>query len=179
MLDNELLALVTTQLQAAITMGGWDIGLTVMQKGQPTQEGIPSNPTIFFEKLFDEEIGWAQVREQLGTTAFTSTEQQFVATHIQVSALVIQDPMDTSRPTASDVANYMRQYMSSRYFRSILKPYGANTFKINEVRNPFFEDDRHRMEAFPSFDVAITHNRAISFQVPAIYTAVPEIIRGL
>src|ERR1700676_1394800 len=92
MLDNDLINLVATQLEAASAAAGWNY--IVLQKDQPTQQGIPTAPTVFFEKLFDNNHGWPMDSNvyQPVPNNFLETETQMVNTTFQISALVIQDP---------------------------------------------------------------------------------------
>lgn len=176
MLDNDLLALITTRLNAAVTAAGWmympPTGGTpapypVLQKQQPTQEGIPYSPTIFFEKLFDQVYGFADVSHSFdeGTSTMTETETQLIATTIQISALVIQEPANLSLPTASDAANYVRSFFMARSNLRLLWAQNVNVLRVTQVANPYIEDDRHRNEATPSFDVVVTHQRTFASNI--------------
>jgi hypothetical protein len=174
MLDNQLIDLVATQLESASAASGWNY--IVLQKDQPTQQGTPTAPTIFFEKLFDTEHGWPALSDsyQAQSNNFSETETQVVITTFQISALVIQDPTNLSLPTASDVANYMKQYMNSRFTISTFKNQQVSILRVSEVRNPYFSDDRTMFEANPSFDLMVVHNRPISFTVDSVSTAIPS-----
>jgi hypothetical protein len=173
MTDNQLLALLATQLNAAVALAGWmytppgstvALPYPVLQKEQPTQEGIPYSPAVYFEKLFDIPFGFAGVANSFDseTSVMTQTETQNYETTIQISALVIQQPSDLSIPTASDVVNYLKRYMTSRAQLAAWTSQGVNILRPLRVENPYFEDDRHRNEAMPSFDLVFTHQNAIA-----------------
>lgn len=168
MLDNALIALLVTQLNAAVAAGGWNY--PVIQKQQPTQQGIPYAPSVFFEKLFDRHYGWAETDQQYNDVSgkFDEIEIQNVETSFQISAWVIQDSANLSLPTASDVVNFLKMYMTSRAMVANLMAQGLNVYRVSDVRNPYIEDDRHRNEATPSFDLVVTHQRTITSQVGAI-----------
>jgi hypothetical protein len=174
MTDNELLALLVTTMMAGVAFAGWTYtppGGTVaspypvLQKDQPTQEGIPYSPTVFFEKLFDVPFGYAKVKNTFANGVMTQTELQPTETTIQISSLVIQHPDDLSVPTASDVVNLMRSYLLSRVNLANWKTQGVGVLRVRRIENPYFEDDRHRNEASPSFDLVMTYKRIISQQV--------------
>lgn len=173
MTDNQLIALLATQMEAAAASGGWlykGNPYVVLQKNQPTQEGMPYGPAIYFEKLFDDRYGFPMVDEQLNPDghAYTDTETQLTNTTFQVSAMVIQDPSDLSIPTASDVVGHMARYLQSRACLSAFLAQGVSMFRITQVRNPYFEDDRHRNEASPNFDIILTHSQSIVTSTPAV-----------
>lgn len=169
MLDIELIDLFATALESASASGGYNY--KVIQTSAPTQQGIPTEPMINFQKLFDMPMGWP--KEQLDydepNDQFISRSIQEVSSKFQVSALVIQDPSNTTLPTASDVVNYLYNYLHSRYNVSIFIKEGANILRAPNIGNPYFEDDRSRFEARPSFDIDVTHAREIRFIIPAVH----------
>lgn len=179
MLDNALIDLFATQLEAASAQAGWNY--LVLQKNQPTQEGIPTAPTIFFEKLFDKAYGWPEVSYEEydpATNTFSQIEKQWTETTFQVSALVIQDPMNLSLPTASDVVNYMKLFTNSRASIKTLKAQAVSMLRITDVRNPIFRDERHVFEANPNFDVVLQHQRIIVNRVGATDTVIGAVVNG-
>jgi hypothetical protein len=168
MLDNDLINLLATSLEAATKAGAW-LDATgafygVSQKDQPTQQGIPTVPQVFFEKLFDIPYGYPQLSYSYDSVnnVMTETETQLVETTFQISAFVIQDPTDLTIPTASDVANFIRSYITSRFNLRGWKAQNVNVLRVTRVTNPYIEDDRHRNEAAPSFDLVMTHQRTIA-----------------
>lgn len=177
--DNELIIAFSGLLEEASAMSGWNY--QVIQQAASTQEGIPSTPTIFFQKLFDDAHGWPAAKNVYDRTAdkFNESSTQVVETTMQVSALVIQDPMNLTLPTASDVVNYMHLYLSSRPTIKRMLKMGFSQYRVKNVRNPYFEDDRHRFEANPSFDVVLTHERQIIFDTPAVHVVEGALITGI
>lgn len=180
MLDNALIDLFATQLEAASAQAGWNY--VVLQKNQPTQEGIPTAPTIFFEKLFDHMYGWPEVsydQYDPATNTFVQTEKQWAETTFQVSAMVIQDPSNLSLPTPADVVNYVKLFINSRRTIATLKPQGVSVLRCSELRNPYFRDERHIFEANANFDVILQHQRQISFSVGATNVVVGKKVTGV
>lgn len=185
MTDNELINVFASRLEAASAAAtaafSWPGGpYAVVQKNPTVQEGTATAPTIYFEKLFDLPYGWPEVSYTHNAPVppatqgtFTQKEDQWTETTFQVSALVIQDPSNLSLPTASDVVNYMKQYINARQTIQLLKPLGVSVLRVTQIRNPYFEDDRAGFEANPNFDVVLQHKRAISFTVSAT-----DIVKG-
>lgn len=171
MKDNDLINLIATQLEAGSAALGFNY--VVLQKEQPTQQGIPTAPTIFFEKLFDNAFGYAKADyTDNATNAYLmdETETQMMESTFQISALVPQNPADLTIPTASDVANAMRGFMTSRATVRLWNSVDVSVLRVSQVRNPYIEDDRHRFEATPSFDIIVTHSRTNVGQVGKITT---------
>lgn len=168
MTDNQLIEVLATALEAASANAGWNYG--VVQKDEPTTQGTPTAPTIFFEKLFDVAYGWAHTENtpNIPAKTFAETDTQVYETHFQISALVIQDPNDLTIPTASDVCNYMKQYLAHRTITAQFAAQGLGVLKVSEVRNPYFLDDRNMFEANPSFDIVFTHSRSITITIPGV-----------
>lgn len=179
MTDNQLIDFVATQLEAASASAGWNY--IVLQKDQPTMEGIPTAPTIFFEKLFDHPYGWpiAKFSYIVEQNVFNENETQLYETTFQISTLAIQNPEDLTLPTASDIANYMKQYIGSRHVSSLFQAASMGILRVTDVRNPYFKDDRNQFEAHPTFDFTVLHNRQINFEVPAADRAEENLVKAV
>lgn len=177
MTDNELITFIANRLDLGVIAGGWDY--PVVQKNQPTQQGIPSDPTVFIEKTLDIPRGWPMVSDVKRDTDYAEVETQLYETTVIISALVRQNPADTSLPTASDVVNFLKLYMNSRNTIQTFTASGVSVLRITEVDNPYFEDDTHRFAADPSFSVVVTHNRQITFAVPAAIKATEILVKGV
>jgi hypothetical protein len=165
-------AQITANLAAASPPVTWSA--VVLQKDQPTLQGAPTGPAVYFEKLFDQEYGWqfakythnAPVAPAVQGT-FTQTETQWTETTFQVSAQAIQDPEVLSVPTASDIVNYMKLYINSRANQAYFKAQGVAGLRITNIRNPAFKDDRDVFEFNPNFDVVLQYLRQMTATVPA------------
>jgi len=174
MRDNDLIKLIADNLDAGSLKNGW--GYFTVQKNQPTQEGTPSVGTLFVQKLFDVPYGFVMVKDVYDPEqdVFVERNTQLVETAIQVSALIPQDPTDIEIPTPSDVVNLLQIYMSSRSIMAGLRTYNVGILRVRVNQNPYFEDDKHRFEAYPSFDLVLTHDRWVEFDVPAVVKAVDD-----
>jgi hypothetical protein len=172
--DLELIDLLATKLEQASAAAGWNYA--VIQTSGPTQQGIPDAPIIMFQKLFDEPRGWPKSTSVYEPVAdqFTTKSLQEYQTTFQISALVIQVPDDLTLPTASDVANYMYNALHSRSTVSAFMKVGVNVMRAPQIGNAYFEDDRSRFEARPSFDIILTHSREVGQITPAVHVVEGE-----
>ncbi len=180
MLDNQLITLLSTQIDAALANAGWPY--IVSQKVQPEQEGVPTTPTVFFQKLDDHEYGQqsSEFTYRPSPGDFEAKEMQVVVTMFQVTSLVIQNPSDLSIPTASDVLQQIKMYLQHRITMATMRAAGASLIRITDIRNPYFVDDKMRYEAHPSFDVHLQHERSVSRSIPAATSVIgaPSAIPG-
>jgi len=199
MLDNQLIALVIAQINAGFSRLGFSVA--VKQSYQPTRQGVNAGPTLYLHKLYDERMGSVGVSEQwIGSsvaaeddtvvTAENATEiqgdnangfmqhtetQQYV-TYFQATALSVQDPSNINSLTASDIANYAVSILQGTAFVSAIEAQGVGILKVGQIRNPYFDDDRQRFEASPSFDFGLTHKQIIVTTVPVITTTDYQIL---
>lgn len=166
MLDNQLIDFLVTQLNTAIQSAGWSFD--VVQKNNPTIQGIPSTPTVFFEKLFDHNYGFQHVDLTLSQdqTQYLSTTSQAVETSFQISAWAIQDPANVTLPTASDIAHQCCRYLQHPVVVQNFAAAGIQMLRVTEVRNPYLQDDKSQFEAVPSFDIVLIHGRDLTMSVP-------------
>lgn len=181
--DNQVINVLATSLETASSQltaqfasmtpsVAWSA--ITLQKDQPSQQGAPTGPAIYFEKLFDMAYGFPMVsRVHVAAVppstqgTFSSTEAQWTETTFQISAQATQDPENLSVPTASDIVNYMKLYMSSRPNLAYLKGQGIGILRPVQIRNPSFKDDRNVFEFNPSFDIVLQYLRSITAVIGA------------
>jgi hypothetical protein len=167
MIDNQIIVVLTNQIDAAIANAGWDY--LISQKDQPEQEGTPTQGTVFFERVGDHRYGHPIFKEvyQPLTDDFAEFSNQLMETTFQISALIPQSPEDLTLPTAADVADYVCQYLQSRSTIRHFKQFNVSMLRVTEVRTPFIILDRDRYEGHPNFDIVLQHSRLLTFTVPA------------
>ena len=137
----------------------------IIQKDQPAQQGIPYERAVYFQKLFDRKRGWAKTTTAPQTQEgfkFNVKDEQLIATHFQISTLAIQDPADLNSVTASDLANQLAMWMNHRMTVEYFMKSNVNVEMVTELKNNPFEDDRHRSEYHPGFELVVTHSREIT-----------------
>ncbi|QRE00380.1 hypothetical protein [Burkholderia phage BCSR52] len=168
MTDLELIGVVVPYIEAAIASKNW--AYLVVQKDQPTQQGIPTEGTVFFELLFSREYGHpaAKSKYTADTNTFDETEEQQIITTIQISALIPQNPEKFELPTAKDVIEYVKRYVASSHVARDIQSKKANIFRVTDVRANWFEDDNHQFENHPSFDLEVSHAGTVTFSVGAV-----------
>ena len=156
--DNSLIQLFLPIINAGLIADGFT-GVTVKQANQPTQQGIQTNPAIYFFKVGDKRYGylgrldeWDQVHSTM-----VHNESQYYESTWQVSALVLQNPTTPNQYTASDLVNEVASIMQSDMTRDILNQSGVGILRVMDLINPYFVDDRDNFEASPSFDFVLTY----------------------
>lgn len=174
MTDNELIVVLRRRIMEGVTATNWQC--PVVQKFQPTQQGtqeidplLGNNAVVYFEKLFDRPYGWAGSKSEYRSDSldYLEKETQLYESTFQISALTIQNPADLSLPTASDIVNYMKMWLNHRVTVEVFMAQDINVLRITDVRNVPFEDDRHRFEYNPTFDIVMTHYRKLDITVPS------------
>lgn len=156
--DNQLIQLFLPIINAALIADGFT-GVTTKQANQPTQQGIQTNPAIYFYKVGDRRYGFLgrdDVWDQ-DSSSMQHSESQYYESTWQVSALVLQNPVTPNQYTASDLVNEVASIMQSDNTRDILNRSGVGILRVTDVLNPYFVDDRDNFEASPSFDFVLQY----------------------
>jgi hypothetical protein len=160
MLDNQLIQVFLPIIQNGLIADGFT-GVNTIAANQPTQQGVPTSPTVTFYKIADHRYGflgrfnnWNPLSETM-----VHTEDQMYETTFQVNALVLQSPLTPNQYTASDLVNEVAAIMQSDNTLNILYNNGIGILRITEVSNGYFTDDMDNFEASPSFDFTLTHTQ--------------------
>lgn len=156
--DNQVIQIFLPIINNALVANGYN-GVTVKQSNQPTQQGIQTNPAVYFFKVASKRYGflarldeWDAEEEEM-----VHTESQYIESTWQVSALVLQNPATPNQYTASDLVNEVASIMQSDSTRDILNQSGIGILRVTDLINPYFVDDRDNFEAAPSFDFVLTY----------------------
>lgn len=167
MTDNELFGLlIFPVINAGLILDGFT-GVTTLQAYQPTQQGVPTGPSVYISKQGDHEYGWIRRGQVWSGTAEILTEVQQVETTFNVQSLVIQDPANPSY-TASDLANEIVAILQSTQTIEIYKSFGVGILRVTDITNVYFDDDRDQFEAVPSFNFILSHSRTRITTIPVI-----------
>lgn len=178
--DNTLIQLFLPIIQANLITDGFTTTV-VKQFNQPSQQGINTVPTVYFQKIHNKRFGLLRREEKWDSIAmdFVHTESQYYETTFQVNALVLQDPTDLTIPTASDLVNEVACIMQSSSTLDTLKAQGVGILRVSEITNPYFTDDRDNFEASPSFDFVLVYlNKRVSTN-PKITPPILQNIHGV
>ena len=175
MTDNELLALVIGIIRAGLT--AQSITAVVRQANQPRQQGTPTEPTILINKVSNKRYGYMQRSDTWipEESIMRHTEKQWFETTFQIGALSIQNPTDLEQLTASDLVNTVAQIMQTDATLLTLRAENVGIYRVTNVRNPYFLDDKDRFEASPSFDFTLTHEQVYISEVPVLQSTEFEI----
>lgn len=143
--------------------------IVISQAYQPTQQGAVPDLGIYFFKVSDHRYGFFKSDSKYNSLLGIAEDRyiQNYETTFQVQAWSIQDPNDTSRPTASDLVNMAAQALQNPSAVKVFKSSDVGILRVTDVRNPQFADDRDRNEASPSFDFTLTHKQIITAVYPA------------
>lgn len=170
MLDNMIFKNVIEVLRAGLTAQGFT-DVAVKQNFQPRNQGANSGPTLYIHKLGDHRYGFLQRKNEWDEYEEIEihTETQLYESMFQITALSIQNPkLGIDQLTASDLANVSAGIMQSDATVDALTAKGLNIYRITDVRNPYFVDDKERFEAAPSFDFTLQHEQVIISQTPVV-----------
>lgn len=150
----------------------------VKQSYQPVQQGANTAPTIYLFKVSDNRLGFPGRYDcwDEDTQTEVHKEIQQYETTFQLSCWATQDPSNVASLTASDIANYAVYIMQSETTVTALEAQGFGIYRVGQVRNPSFTDDRDRFEFAPSFDIVITHKQIITTTTPIITETVLQIL---
>jgi hypothetical protein len=159
MTETALFTLLISIISAGLVSRGF-VGVTVAQAFQPTQQGVPTGPSVHLFRLSDTPLG--HVRRDsvwdIPTSLMTDTELQTMLSTFQVSALVTPNPADINALTAAALVRAVRQVMQSSATIAQLRTNGAAVYRVATIRNPSFRDDRRRNEFSPNFDFTISYD---------------------
>jgi hypothetical protein len=178
MTDNELIRLLIPLIRDGLRpLGISDI--EIKKQYQPTQQGTPGGNVLFLHKIGDYRYGFPERKDVWDREAgnFAHTESQWMQTTFQVNALIPQDPKHTDLPTASDVLNLTACILQSDATRQTLQSHKVGIYRMQDIHQIYFVDDRDRFEASPSFDFTLTHRRTITSRAPSVNTFEQHIYR--
>lgn len=154
--DNQIIQIFLPIIQAGLITDGFT-GVTVKQSNQPTQQGIPTTPTVYFFKVSNKRYGFLGRHDEWVVNRMDHHESQYMEITFQIMALVLQYPITPNQYTASDLVNEVASIMQSDNTRDILNQSGIGILRVTDISNPYFVDDRDQFEASPSFDFTLTY----------------------
>lgn len=178
--DNSLIQLFLPIIKAGLVADGFTTTV-VKQSNQPTQQGIPTAPMVFFTKIYNKRFGFLRREDRWDTltNSFVHVESQYYETSFQVSALVLQNPSNLSIPTASDLVNEVASIMQSSATLDTLNNAGVGILRITDITNPYFTDDRDNFEASPSFNFVLIYLNERASTSPKITPPILQNIHGV
>src|SRR5688500_823069 len=142
MTDNPLFRVLLPLIRDGLrAVGVTDIA--IKQHYQPTQQGVPSGPVVFLNKIGDYRYGYPQRKSvwDREAGAFVHTESVWMQTSFQANALAPQDPEQPDLPTASDLLNLTAIILQSDAARLTLQRHKIGIYRVQEIRQIYFVDD--------------------------------------
>lgn len=178
--DNQLIQLFLPIINAQLIADGFT-GVVVKQSAQPTAQGVPTAPIVFFHKVGNRRYGFLKRKDTWDSvnSSFVHNENQYIETTFQVSALALQDVNDITKPTASDLINEVASIMQSDSTRDILNQSGIGILRVTDITNPYFIDDRDNFEASPTFDFTLVYLNTRESTSPNITPPVTATLYGV
>lgn len=171
MLDNQLFTLILDTVNPQLLAAGIP-GVPLVQADQPTQQGVFIEAAAYFHKLGDVRRGTPEKLDIYDPVKQVEnhTESQVYETMFQVSSLFTQNPANPTQFTASDVLNLIAYTLQSQMTVESFAAQGVGIYRIGDVPNPYFKDDRARFEGSPNLDFTLTHTQTITTTVPVVTT---------
>lgn len=156
--DNDLIQIFLPIIKNGLTADGFT-GVVVQQAAQPTMQGSPIAPTVYFYKVGMKRYGYlgrSNRWDSIGSE-MDHTESQFYESTWRIQSMVLQNPATPNQYTASDLADEVASIMQSDSTLDILNSNGIGILRITDIVNPYFMDDRDNYEAIPSFDFTLIY----------------------
>ena len=154
--DNQIIQIFLPIIQNGLITDGFT-GVTVKQSNQPTQQGVPVTPCVFFFKVSNKRFGFLGRYDKWVINELKHHEVQYMEITFQISALVLQYPITPNQYTASDLVNEVASIIQSDNTRVILNNNEIGILRVTDISNPYFVDDRDQFEASPSFDFTLVY----------------------
>jgi len=155
--ENSLIELFLPIITEGLITDGFP-DVVVQRANQPTQQGIPTAPTVYFYKMADRRYGFLGRQDNWDSVLnkMVHQEKQYYETTFRIQTLVLQNPKYLSF-TASDLANEVASILQSDNTVTTLNAQGVGILRITDIVNPHFVDDRDNFEAIPSFDFTLLY----------------------
>jgi hypothetical protein len=154
-----------------------EITVSVDQRYQPLTMGIPSDPTVYVQRISGENVGYLKRTYAYDETtlAMVRSEEQPKITTFQINATAIQDPNNLTQLTAADYVDYAGYILQSDVGVEFLRENNIQVLRIAKARQTQWKDDMRRYEADPSLDCSFVHTSIITSPVGGSTTVVPNI----
>lgn len=165
--DNEVWALIITALSDMMI----ELGLpcVVQQAYQPTQQGVPTEPTLAVNSITSTRYGFPEDTSYYdeGLDEIVQRQSYWLERTYQVEALAIQNPQTPGSPTAFDYLDAAAAILQTEKVVQYFTNNGIGILRIQPLRVIYIVDDRDQHEQVPSFDFTL------SYQQILLSTAVP------
>jgi len=160
MKDKELLTTIRNLMldsNNGMPSKGFD-SLNYLVMDQPLQQGIESNPTIYYSIVSDKAYGFISRKNKWDSLnqVMVHEETQVYITRIQYMGWRVRTA-DPNEFTANDIIRALHDLFISEWFLLKCKEYDINVLRIQEINNVPISDDQERFNYLPSFDAKFIH----------------------
>lgn len=172
MTENELFRAIFEILNKGMASRGLS-DVVAKRNYQSRQEGRAKGRALYVYKIGpSRNHGSPQRKDEWDkdNERMVHTERQKKETTFQVTAQADPAPEDIKALTAGDIADIAAAVMQSDATIAFFRAKNVGIFRITEVRNPQFTNDKDQFEASPSFDFTLTHDMVHISETPAIET---------
>lgn len=179
MLENTLVALVRSTLLTGLAARGL-AGVAVERNYQPTTVGMPAEPTLLISPITRVRYGSMQRKEiqpVAPATDLTHEEVQWWETMMQVGGLAHRKPTEIALPTAMDLVSVASDILQGDAGLLALGAQRVRPLRITAIRNPQFVNDSDQYEAYPSFDIVLSHVQITASTTPPVAQFEPDVGR--
>jgi hypothetical protein len=166
--DNSIIQLFISIIREGLDADGYT-NVKIQQANQPTQQGVPSAPTVFFYKVSMKRYGFMGRFDTYNAVDddFTHKEKQYYESTFSIQTLVKQNPGLLSY-TASDLADEVASILQSSKALDQFKAQGVGILRITNIINPYFTDDKDNFESIPTFDFTLLYSNERLSTVPIV-----------
>lgn len=164
--ELDLILLIRRSLIALIDQQPSMAGTQVVTEYQPVGQGRTNGPTLYFFQLPTGQRYGSQeyVAKQNLAGQMMRSEGQWYRLGYQIMAL-----NDSAQGLpAQDLITMGSMLIGSGGFRQLLRREQVGIERIQDVRSPYFSNDRDRFEMSPSFDFTLSTKRTIIQQSAAV-----------
>lgn len=182
MRENDIYKLIR-QLLVEIAPKRFPTPLGYQLSFQPTQEGRPSTPTVFFAAIGNYRYGWMSRESKWDSAAGSMRlhETQAMETTVQFSAY-LGNSTDPNAATPSDALSAVCGVMQGEEFIEKARIFGIQVLRVTDQKIIPFQNESNQWERMPTFDIVIKHTDYFVDSVQIVNAfefemhAVPDII---
>lgn len=168
MMDSAVQTTIRTVLLDGLTLYGYP-SILVLQSFQPTKQGVPTTPVVYFTKIMTHRHGWQGRSYQYNETNanYDKTESYCLEATYQINAVIKQDLTDGSSVSSYDIVDLCAGILQSEETLDAFKAAEIGIERIQDIRTPRYLNDEDEFDEEPSFDFVLTYQRTLSSTVPA------------
>ena len=162
MLENQIAISIRSALLPRLQAR--NINAEVKQGNQPSAQGVPTGPLVFFFIVLNKRYGFPERSTEWdeGAQAMRATVSEVIETTIQFGALSTQNPADDFALTAGDILKATASVLQSDAALADLRRDGLGVLRVQDLRTGYTVGDKGEFMASPSFDIVVTHRDTTS-----------------